>query len=124
MRARRLRRLGVVPIVQSSPLNESQTLIDATQSKNDLSLDAQKNKISLTHESVESDENEHKQKQIKFDEDIDVRQKKESILNNNDDPIRKKLMKSTFSFIYFFSSNFSIQTIESGWLFSLVIGTH
>lgn len=58
-----------------------------------MTLDAQKNKISSsTHGSVEIDENEHKQKQIKFDEDIDVRQKKETILNNNEEPTRKKLI--------------------------------
>lgn len=92
MRARRLRRLGVSPVAQS-PLNETQTIIEATQSKNDSTLDAQKNKISSsTHGSVEIDENEHKQKQIKFDEDVDVRQKKESILNNNDEPMCKEFV--------------------------------
>lgn len=93
MRARRLRRLGVTPVAQSqSPQSEIQTIIEATQSRNDLTLDGQKNKISsTTHGSIEIDENEHKQKQLKFDEDVDVRQKKESILNNNDEPIGKEL---------------------------------
>lgn len=87
MRARRLRRLGVTPIAQLQSLNET---IETTLSKSDLTLDAQKNKISSsTHGSIEIDENEHKQKQIKFDEDIDVRQKKESILNNNDESTGK-----------------------------------
>lgn len=113
MRARRLRRLGVVPTAQSSTLNETQTLIEATQSKTDVTLDAQKNKISSTHESVESDENEHKQKQIKFDEDVDVRQIKESILNNNDDPIRKEQTKliSTFLFLKLFQFQYQSNRI-------------
>lgn len=91
MRARRLRRLGVTPVAQSqSSQNESQA-VEAKLSLNDSTLDAQKNKISSsTHGSIEIDENEHKQKQIKFDEDVDVRQKKESILNNNDEPMCKK----------------------------------
>lgn len=103
MRARRLRRLGVPAPVQSqaAPLNETQTISEAVQSKNELTLDAQKNKISSsTHGSIEVDENEHKQKQIKFDEDADVRQKKESILNNNDESISEESMK--FVFIYLF----------------------
>lgn len=90
MRARRLRRLGVgAPLQSQSSLNETQAINEAQPKPIDTTLDAQKNKISVTtHGSVEIDENEHKQKQIKFDEDIDVRQKKETILNNNDEPIR------------------------------------
>lgn len=93
MRARRLRRLGVAPVVNQSqpPLNESQA-IEAALSKTDVTLDAQKNKISSsTHGSIEIDESEHKQKHIKFDEDLDVRHKKESILNNNDEPISENI---------------------------------
>lgn len=88
MRARRLRRLGVTPVAQSPPpLNEPPT-IEPTHSKDDLTFDAQKNKISsTTHGSIEIDENEHKQKQIKFDADVDVRQKTDCIFNNNDEPL-------------------------------------
>lgn len=83
MRARRLRRLGIQQ--PQSSLMETQTINETLSKPNDVALDGQKNKISSsTHGSIEADENEHKQKQIKFDEDIDVRQKKETIWNNNE----------------------------------------
>lgn len=89
MRARRLRRLGVATALQSqAPHSESQP-IESPLAKADVSLDGQKNKISSsTHGSIEIDENEHKQKHLKFDEDFDVeKHKKESMLNNNDEVI-------------------------------------
>lgn len=94
MRARRLRRLGVATAIQS-PMIDVQSNNETPPKSSDLTLDAQKNKISslTTYGSIEIDDNEHKQKQIKYDEDIDVRQKKDTIFNNNEEPTREHFIE-------------------------------
>lgn len=89
MRARRLRRLGQSDATTSSIIS----------SKPEISLDAQKNKISTAEDHdydgriTELDESEHKQKLQKFDEDMDVRHKKDSFLNNNEDSGRLNALR-------------------------------
>lgn len=75
MRARRLRRLGVSGSAGSAA-SSSQTIPNELQ-------DSQKNDIKSalrTENSDEKDEVQHKQKQLKFDDEII----KDSVLNNND----------------------------------------
>lgn len=67
----------------------------------EISLDAQKNKISSAEDHdydgriTELDESEHKQKHQKFDEDTDVRYKKDTFLNNNEDSGRSNSFRMT-----------------------------
>lgn len=88
MRARRLRRLG---LMAGANFPTEATTSSITSSTPDISLDAQKNKISSAEDHdyegriTELDESEHKQKLQKFDEDMDVRHKKDTFLNNNED---------------------------------------
>lgn len=96
MRARRLRRLG---LMAGATLSTDATTSSITSSTPEISLDAQKNKISTAEDHdyegrvTELDESEHKQKLQKFDEDMDVRHKKDTLLNNNEDSGRSNSIR-------------------------------
>lgn len=96
--------IGTPPIIVLSNATVSENTPESSSQRlsNDppeITLDAQKNKMStstiehtydgrnITTPDDDDDDTEQKQKHQKFEEDLDVRQKKETFLNNNEDAL-------------------------------------